>query len=171
VLTSRGPELFDRVILATHSDQALRMLADTTTAEQEVLGAIGYQRNIATLHTDERMLPRNPRARASWNYAIAENAHGTTVTYWMNRLQSIETRRPLLVTLNRPEEIDPGMRIAEFEYDHPVFDVPAMAAQRRRAEIQGWRGIYFAGAYWGYGFHEDGVQSALEVVRLLESRR
>ena len=171
VLTGRGPELFDRVIVATHSDQALRMLADASTAEREVLGAIGYQRNIATLHTDERMLPRNPRARASWNYAIAENARGTTVTYWMNRLQSIETRRPLLVTLNRPDEIDPRMRIAEFEYDHPVFDVPAMAAQQRRAEIQGRRGIYFAGAYWGYGFHEDGVQSALEVVRLLESRR
>ena len=95
VLTGRGPELFDRVIVATHSDQALRMLADASTAEREVLGAIGYQRNIATLHTDERMLPRNPRARASWNYAIAENARGTTVTYWMNRLQSIETRRPL----------------------------------------------------------------------------
>ena len=171
VLTGRGPELFDRVIVATHSDQALRMLADASTAEREVLGAIGYQRNIATLHTDERMLPRNPRARASWNYTIAENARGTTVTYWMNRLQSIETRRPLLVTLNRPDEIDPRMRIAEFEYDHPVFDVPAMAAQQRRAEIQGRRGIYFAGAYWGYGFHEDGVQSALEVVRLLESRR
>ena len=93
------------------------------------------------------------------------------MTYWMNRLQSIETRRPLLVTLNRPDEIDARVRIAEFEYDHPVFDVPAMAAQRRRAEIQGRRGIYFAGAYWGYGFHEDGVQSALEVVRLLESRR
>ena len=171
LLTGRGPELFDRVIVATHSDQALRMLADASTAEREVLGAIGYQRNVATLHTDERMLPRNPRARASWNYAIAENARGTTVTYWMNRLQSIETRRPLLVTLNRPDEIDPRLRIAEFEYDHPVFDVPAMAAQLRRAEIQGRRGIYFAGAYWGYGFHEDGVQSAVEVVRLLESRR
>jgi predicted NAD/FAD-binding protein len=94
MLTGRGPELFDRVIVATHSDQALRMLADASTAEREVLGAIGYRRNIATLHTDERMLPRNPRARASWNYAIAENGRGTTVTYWMNRLQSIETRRP-----------------------------------------------------------------------------
>jgi predicted NAD/FAD-binding protein len=171
VLTDRGPELFDRVIVATHSDQALRMLADASIAEREVLGGIGYQRNIATLHTDERMLPRNPRARASWNYAIAENARRTMVTYWLNRLQSIETRRPLLVTLNRPEEIDPRMRIAEYEYDHPVFDIPAMAAQRRRIEIQGRRGVYFAGAYWGYGFHEDGVQSALEVVRLLESRR
>ena len=77
----------------------------------------------------------------------------------------------MLVTLNRSDEIDPRRRIAEFEYDHPVFDVPTMAAQRRRAEIQGRRGIYFTGAYWGYGFHEDGVQSALEVVRLLESRR
>ena len=171
LLTDRGPALFDRVIVATHSDQALRMLADASTAQREVLGAIGYQRNIATLHTDERMLPRNLRARASWNYAIAANARRTTVTYWMNRLQSIETPRPLLVTLNRPDEIDPRRRLAEFEYDHPVFDVPAMAAQRRRTEIQGRRGVYFAGAYWGYGFHEDGVQSALEVVRLLEPNR
>ena len=171
VLTRGGPELFDRVIVATHSDQALRMLADASAAEREVLGSIRYQRNVATLHTDERMLPRNPRARASWNYAIAEDARGTTVTYWMNRLQSIETRRPLLVTLNRSAEIDPRTQIAEFEYHHPVFDVPAMAAQRRRAEIQGRRGLYFAGAYWGYGFHEDGVQSALEVARLVESSR
>jgi predicted NAD/FAD-binding protein len=170
VLTDRGPALFDRVIVATHSDQALRMLADAGTAEREVLGAIAYQRNIATLHMDERMLPRQPRARASWNYAIADNARRATVTYWMNRLQSIETRRPLLVTLNRSDEIDPRMRIAEFEYDHPVFDISSIAAQHRRPEIQGRRGIYFAGAYWGYGFHEDGVQSALEVVRLLESR-
>ena len=171
VLTDRGPELYDRVIVACHSDQALRMLADASPTEREILGAIGYQRNIATLHTDERMLPRNPRARASWNYAMAEHARGTTVTYWMNRLQSIETRRPLLVTLNRSDEIDPATQIAEFEYDHPVFDVPAIGAQRRRGEIQGRRGIYFAGAYWGYGFHEDGVQSALEIVRLIDSLR
>lgn len=171
VLTDRGPANFDRVIVATHSDQALRMLSDADAAERKILGAISYQRNTATLHTDERMLPRNTRARASWNYAIAENARRTTVTYWMNRLQSIESRRPLLVTLNRPDEIDPRMRLAEFEYDHPVFDLPAMAAQRCRGLLQGRRGIYFAGAYWGYGFHEDGVQSALEVVRLLESRR
>jgi predicted NAD/FAD-binding protein len=169
VLSGRGPELFDRVVVATHSDQALRMLADASSAEREILGSISYQRNVATLHKDERMLPRNARARASWNYAIADNARRATVTYWMNRLQSIDTRLPLLVTLNRPDEIEPRLRIAEFEYEHPVFDIPAIVAQRRRAEIQGRRGLYFAGAYWGYGFHEDGVQSALEVVRLLES--
>ncbi|HEY1738475.1 MAG TPA: FAD-dependent oxidoreductase, partial [Acidimicrobiia bacterium] len=135
LLTARGPELFDRVIVAAHSNQALRMLADASRDERAVFGAIRYQRNIATLHTDARMLPHNRRARASWNYAIAAQEHRATVTYSMNRLQAIETSRPLLVTLNRPGEIDDRLRLAEFEYDHPVFDLPAMAAQQRRGEI------------------------------------
>ncbi len=94
-----------------------------------------------------------------------------TVTYWMNRLQSIESTRPILVTLNRRSAIDDAAVLAELEYHHPVFDVGAMAAQRRRHEIQGGRGVYFAGAYWGYGFHEDGVQSAREVVAAIEAGR
>ena len=171
VLTNRGPELFDRVIIATHSDHALRLLSDPSDRVREILGAIRYQANVATLHTDARMLPRNPRARASWNYAVGTGARRAAVTYWMNRLQSIETSRPLLVSLNRSDEIDPSTRLAEFVYDHPVFDLAAMTAQQRRAEIQGDDGLYFVGAYWGYGFHEDGVQSALDVVRRIESRR
>ncbi len=168
VLTDRGPEWFDRVIIAAHSDQALEMLGDPTPAEQSVLGAIGYQPNTATLHTDERMLPKQPRARASWNYAVDPGSQRATVTYWMNSLQRIASTRPLLVTLNRTDAIAPEQVLAEILYQHPVFDAPAMQAQRRRHEIQGARGIYFAGAYWGYGFHEDGVQSALEVVRAIE---
>lgn len=164
VLTERGPESFDRVIVAGHSDQALRLLGDATPAERDVLGAIGYQRNTATLHTDARMLPANPRARASWNYAVDAGDSGATVTYWMNRLQRLDCPLPILVTLNRRDGIDDRHVLAELEYDHPVFDGAAMAAQRRRHEIQGRRGIHFAGAYWGYGFHEDGVQSGREVV-------
>jgi len=171
LLTEQGPESFDRVIVATHSDQALRMLADSTPAERAVLGAIRYQRNTTTLHTDERMLAAEPRARASWNYTVRVGAQRATVTYCMNSLQSIESTRPLLVTLNRRDEIDERSVLAEFEYAHPVFDAAAMSAQRRRDEIQGTRGIYFAGAYWGYGFHEDGVQSARAVVRAMGAER
>jgi predicted NAD/FAD-binding protein len=171
VLTERGPETFDRVIIAAHSDQALRMLGDATPGERSILGAIGYQSNVATLHTDERMLPTNRRARASWNYAVGAQDRSATVTYWMNRLQSIESRRPLLLTLNRRDAIDDQRVLVELEYDHPVFDAAAISAQRRRHEIQGHRGIYFAGAYWGYGFHEDGVQSAREVVHAIGGAR
>jgi predicted NAD/FAD-binding protein len=171
VLTDRGPESFDRVVVATHSDQALRMLGAPTTAERSILGAISYRRNEATLHTDDRMLPRNRRARASWNYSIEPGGRGATVTYWMNRLQRIESSRPLLVTLNRRDAIDDAAVLADIEYFHPVFDRAALSAQRRRHEIQGRRGIFFAGAYWGYGFHEDGVQSGHEVVRAIRGER
>jgi len=171
VLSARGPETFDRVVLATHSDQALGLLADPSPAEREILGAIRYQPNVATLHTDERFLPRTHRARASWNYHLtADSARRATLTYWMNNLQGLESRHQILVTLNRDDEIDPERRLHRDEYAHPVFDGPALAAQRRRPEIQGVRGTYFAGAWWEYGFHEDGVRSALDVCRHLEPR-
>jgi len=164
---THGLETFDRVIVAGHSDQALRLLSDASPAEHEILGAIGYQPNVATLHTDERFLPRTRRARASWNYhlGVAGEERRATLTYWMNALQSLESEHEILVTLNRHDEIDPDRVLAHFDYDHPVFDAAAMAAQARRHEIQGVNGTFFAGAYWGYGFHEDGVRSALDVCR------
>ena len=163
-----GLETFDRVILASHSDQALRLLSDASPAEHDILGAIGYQPNVATLHTDERFLPRAERARASWNYHLTGDAdRGATLTYWMNRLQDLDSDHQLLVTLNRHDEIDPATVLGRYEYDHPVFDAGAMAAQARRHEIQGVNGTFFAGAYWSYGFHEDGVRSALDVCRHL----
>jgi predicted NAD/FAD-binding protein len=166
ITATHGPETFDAVILAGHSDQSLELLGDPTTAERDILGAIGYQPNLVTLHTDSRLLPQEPRARASWNYHLgAGSGREATLTYWMNNLQSIDSSHDFLVTLNRAEEIDRTTVLAEFEYDHPVFDAAAMAAQRRRTEIQGDRGTFFAGAYWGYGFHEDGVVSALDVCR------
>ena len=159
-----APEAFDAVVLAGHSDQSLELLGDPSPAEREVLGAIRYQPNLATLHTDARLLPRQPRARASWNYHLgAGSGREATLTYWMNRLQGLESSHDILVTLNRADEVDPRKVIADVEYDHPVFDAGALAAQRRRPEIQGTRGTFFAGAYWGYGFHEDGVRSALDV--------
>ncbi len=166
VVSNLGPETFDAVILAGHSDQSLDLLGDPSPAERDILGAIRYQANVATLHTDSSMLPRTERARASWNYHLgAGSERDATLTYWMNALQSIDSRHDLLVTLNRPDDIDRSTVLAEFDYDHPVFDGEAMAAQRRRPEIQGDRGTFFAGAYWGYGFHEDGVRSALDVCR------
>jgi predicted NAD/FAD-binding protein len=159
---------FDHVVIATHSDQALRLLADPTPAEREILGAIRYQPNRATLHTDARLLPRSRRAWASWNYhRLAEDRGQAAVTYFMNRLQGIDSPTPILVTLNRDDAIDPARVLATFDYDHPVLDAAAVRAQGRHGEISGRQGTSFAGAYWGFGFHEDGVQSALRVCRAL----
>jgi uncharacterized protein len=159
-----GPEAFDEVILALHSDQALAVLADPSPAEAEVLGAIRYQPNDVILHTDPSLLPSRPRARASWNFHLEEEPPGrTTVTYHMNRLQSLRARRDYCVTLNRTEAIDPERVIGARELSHPVFTKAALAAQGRWPEVSGVRRTHYCGAYWGFGFHEDGVQSALRV--------
>jgi predicted NAD/FAD-binding protein len=159
-----GPESFDEVIVATHSDQALAMLADPSPAEAEVLGSIPYQPNEVVLHTDASLLPRRRRARASWNFHLQdEPADRTTVTYHMNRLQSLHADRDFCVTLNRTAAIDPERVIGARELSHPVFTHAALAAQRRWGEISGVRRTHYCGAYWGFGFHEDGVQSGLRV--------
>jgi predicted NAD/FAD-binding protein len=158
------PERFDHVVLATHSDQALTMLADATDREHEILGAIPYQRNEAVLHTDRRLLPRRRRAWASWNYHLLSEPTGmTTVTYHMNRLQSIAADREFCVTLNRTEAIEPAAILQTIAYEHPVFTSAGARAQARHHEISGRNRTQFAGAYWGWGFHEDGVVSALRV--------
>jgi len=164
VLTRAGPELFDAVVIAAHSDQALELLGDPTRQEREILGAIRYQPNRATLHTDERLLPRNRRAWASWNYhRLIEQPELATLTYRLRSLQGIQSRDELLVTLNRDDAIRDEQVIARFDYAHPVFDAGAIAAQRRQHELNGERRTWYCGAYWGYGFHEDGVQSAVRV--------
>jgi len=163
-----GAERFDAVVLATHSDQALALLADSSNREREILGAIPYQRNDAVLHTDPAMLPRCRRARASWNYHLRSDPTGPpAVTYHLNRLQSLDADVELCVTLNRADEIEPARIIARFDYAHPVFTHAGIAAQRRHGEISGGRRTHYCGAYWGWGFHEDGVQSALRVAREL----
>jgi predicted NAD/FAD-binding protein len=155
-------EDFDEVVIATHSDQALTMLADPSEPEREVLGAIPYQRNEAVLHTDTSLLPRRRSAWSSWNFHLAkEPPRGSTVTYWMNNLQRLRAEREYLLTLNRSEEIDPAKVLRRFEYDHPVYTAAGVAAQARHAEISGVRRTHYCGAYWGWGFHEDGVVSAL----------
>jgi predicted NAD/FAD-binding protein len=157
-------ERFDHVVIATHSDQARRMLTDATDREHELLTAIPYRRNEAVLHTDERLLPRRRRAWASWNYhLLGEVASRPALTYWMNNLQSLDADREFCVTLNRTESIDPSKVIATIPYAHPVYTPDAVTAQRSREEICGAARTHFCGAYWGWGFHEDGVASALRV--------
>ena len=166
VVGPAGLELFDHVVVATHSDQALLLLSDPDRSERQILGAISYQPNRATLHTDARLLPRNRRAWASWNYHRLEaDTDEATLTYHLNQLQAISSKTPVLVTLNRDDAIDPALVLARMDYAHPVLNAAAVAAQARRAEISGARRTWFCGAYWGYGFHEDGVASAVEVCR------
>jgi predicted NAD/FAD-binding protein len=158
------PERFDEVVIAAHSDQALALLADPTDREWEILGALPFQGNEAVLHSDARMLPRRRRAWASWNYHLLD--HGgdrATVTYHMNRLQSLHADRELCVTLNRTEAIDPAKVIRVIPYAHPVYTAAGNRARARRAEISGRNRTHYCGAYWGCGFHEDGVVSALAV--------
>jgi len=167
----RDPEAFDAVVIACHSDQALRMLADPTDAERAVLGAIPYQENTAVLHTDRRFLPRRKLAWAAWNYHLPRDdgrrarPARVSLTYSMNILQSLDAPVEFLVTLNRDADIDPKTILRRITYHHPLYTREGVAAQARHAEISGQRQTYYCGAYWRFGFHEDGVVSALEVCK------
>jgi predicted NAD/FAD-binding protein len=155
-------EDFDEVVIAAHADQALAMLADPSEAEREILGAIPFQRNETVLHTDASLLPRRRTAWASWNFHLSKPPTGrSTVTYWMNNLQRLRADREFLVTLNREEEIDPAKILRRFTYEHPVYTAEGVRAQGQHAEISGVRRTHYCGAYWGWGFHEDGVLSAI----------
>ena len=174
VVSARGceQERFDAVVIATHSDQALALLGDPSERERELLEAVPYQRNEAVLHTDRSLLPRRRRAWASWNYHLdADGAGGCTVTYHMNRLQSLRAEEEFCVTLNRTAAIDPERIIRTIDYSHPVYTPAGVAAQSRHEEISGHNRTHYCGAYWGWGFHEDGVNSALRVAREIGARR
>ncbi|HEY6730071.1 MAG TPA: FAD-dependent oxidoreductase [Solirubrobacterales bacterium] len=164
-------EEFDQVVVATHSDQALALLGDPSEAEREVLGAIPYQHNEAVLHTDASLMPRRRAAWSSWNFHLAEEpAAGSTVTYWMNNLQRLRTDRHYFVTLNQSERIDPAKVIHRVSYDHPIYTKEGVAAQARHAEISGTtHRTHYCGAYWGWGFHEDGVVSALRACEAINT--
>jgi predicted NAD/FAD-binding protein len=169
-VTPRGgaPERFDEVVIAAHADQALAMLVDPSDRERELLGSFPYQRNEAVLHTDARLLPRRRRAWASWNYhLLAEPTGLPTVTYDMNRLQALRSDTQFCVTLNRTDAIDPEKTIRTIPYAHPVYTRAGVAAQKRHDEVSGPRRTHFCGAYWGWGFHEDGVVSAIRVAEAL----
>jgi predicted NAD/FAD-binding protein len=159
--TARGDvERFDYVVFACHSDQALAMLEQPTRSEREILGAFPYQENETLLHTDARMLPKARLARAAWNYhALAKPQDRVAVTYDMNVLQSLDAPEPFMVTLNRGGDIDPATVLHAATFHHPVYTPGAVAAQARRAEISGANRSFYCGAYWRYGFHEDGALS------------
>jgi predicted NAD/FAD-binding protein len=157
---------YDHVVLACHANQSLHMLADPDRYEREILRAFPYQPNVAVLHTDDSVLPKRRHAWASWNYHVpSEAADRVSVTYDLNRLQSLELPGPLCLTLNPNSLIDESKVLKRFEFSHPTFTSESLAAQRRFSEINGRREVSFCGAYWGYGFHEDGVNSALAVTR------
>jgi predicted NAD/FAD-binding protein len=166
-----GVEHFDEVVIATHSDQALRMLSDPSAGERELLGAIPYQPNRTVLHTDESVMPRRRAAWACWNYRLKNGEPGgATLTYDMNRLQTLSCRRRFFVSLNMQDLIDPEKVLAEFDYEHPVFTPESVAAQDHWHEISGVRRTHYCGAYWRNGFHEDGAFSGLRAADAVRSR-
>ena len=157
-------ETFDHVVFACHADQALSILGDPTRAEQEVLGALPFQPNDVVLHTDTTVLPQSRRAWASWNYRVGDDPGApAAVTYNMNKLQTLSAPATYCVTLNATESIDPDTIVYRTRFDHPMYTLEGIAAQQRHAEISGWGHTHFCGAYWGFGFHEDGVRSAVKV--------
>ena len=163
---TNGSDHFDEVILACHADQAMRMLSDASPTERSMLSEFPYTSSVATLHTDEALLPKSRRAWSSWNYHVRSGAgNNSTLTYNMNMLQSIESAKTFLVTLNSEDLIDPSKQIARFEYSHPSFTVRRDAVQSQHDQMIRRRRTSFCGAWWGAGFHEDGVNSALAVCR------
>lgn len=165
-----GREHFDAVILAGHSDQSLALLDEPTPAEHELLGAIRYQPNVAVLHTDAALLPRRQAAWAAWNYESGGDGTAVCLHYLLNRLQPLPWRQPVIVSLNPLREPDPARVIGRYSYAHPVFDDAAVRAQARLAEIQGVGGVWFAGAWTRYGFHEDGLLSGLKAAQQVIAR-
>lgn len=162
--------MFDHVVIATHADQALSLLADADESEQSLLGAFQYTRNAAVLHSDARLMPDRRAVWSSWNYLSEPGAKGTEqlcVTYWMNKLQHLDEATPLFVTLNPSRPIDRTKIIQTFDYAHPLFNADAMEAQKRLWSLQGRRNTWFCGAHFGSGFHEDGIQSGLAVAEAL----
>ncbi|MGC6517118.1 MAG: NAD(P)/FAD-dependent oxidoreductase [Candidatus Puniceispirillaceae bacterium] len=167
-LPDEGEIFFDKVIMAAHADESLALMSDANEQEKEILSCFGFQPNEVILHSDETLMPQRKATWAAWNYLTSsDNNPQLSVTYWMNKLQSIEKDKPLFVTLNpftRPEE---SLTHRVFSYDHPIFDKAAILAQNRLGEIQGQNHLYFCGAWTKYGFHEDGLSSAIKVVKSL----
>ena len=165
---------FDQVVIAAHADQALAMLANPTPEETRLLGAFRYSTNDAILHGDTRLMPRRRRAWASWNYIGGDQQDGDsglTVTYWMNNLQSLPEERPLFVTLNPNREIDASKIYRTQRFEHPIIDTAATNAQQQLPSLQGQKHIWYCGAYFGAGFHEDGLQAGLAVAEAISGRR
>jgi uncharacterized protein len=168
IQSAAGTEHFEEVVLACHSDQALRLLRDASDVERSILGAMTYQPNEAVLHTDASLLPKRRKAWAAWNVYIPRvPSEACAVSYCMNLLQDFESPEPFVVTLNRSSAIDPQKVLRTMQYHHPVYTHASVAAQQRKSDIQGKHHTWFAGAYWGWGFHEDGMRSAVDVAHAM----
>jgi predicted NAD/FAD-binding protein len=170
LITPQGPESFDAVVFACHSDQALQLLGDgATAAERRLLGAIRYHPNTAVLHTDAALLPRRRRAWAAWNYERGRDTQQVCLHYLINRLQPLPWQQPVIVSMNPVREPDPAKVLRRLAYAHPVFDQSALRAQQRLASLQGQQRSWFCGAWCGYGFHEDGLKAGLAVAESLQA--
>ena len=169
---AQGDVRYDQVVLATHADQALRLLSPPTAEERQVLGAFRYSSNLAVLHTDASLMPRRRAAWSAWNHLGRRNApDGFCVTYWMNELQGLPKGQDYFVTLNPCRTPDPAKVLGRFDYEHPLFDSASLKAQRELWSLQGEGGVWFCGAHFGAGFHEDGLQSGLAVAEQLGGGR
>ncbi|MYN41371.1 FAD-dependent oxidoreductase [Duganella sp. FT109W] len=172
VETGAQTEIFDAVVLATHAPATLAMLSDASADERAILGAVRYQPNTAWLHTDARLMPQRRKVWSAWNYLSTHQTDGSRpvcVSYWLNQLQSLPFSTPVVVTLNPPTPPAADTVLARFEYDHPIMDQPAIDAQQALARIQGTNGLWYAGAWTGYGFHEDGLKSALRIAAAFDA--
>lgn len=169
---SAGSEEFDAVVMATHAPNTLALLPEASETERAILGAVRYQPNTAWLHTDERLMPRRRKVWSAWNYlsgAASAGQRPVCVSYWLNQLQALPFASPVIVTLNPHTPPDGDKLLAKFEYDHPIMDQATVRAQQQLAQIQGDGGIWYAGAWTGYGFHEDGLKSALRIAAAFDA--
>ncbi len=167
-----GLGVFEKVIIATHSDQALKLLKEPTSLQTCILSSIPYQKNIAVLHKDKNLMPIHKKAWASWNYLIKpENTKQAILTYYMNKLQGIRSEEDFFVTLNSDDQIAPEKIIQTFEYHHPQFSLDSQTAQKQHRALNQEGNIHFCGAYWGFGFHEDGVKSGLRVCEQITGKK
>ena len=170
--TSGRTETFDHAVIATHADDALRLIDSPTLEEERLLGAFRYSENSVLLHTDPQLMPVRKCVWSSWNYlGTSDNPSTATITYWMNALQPLRTRQNIFISLHPEAKIADGAELQRFVYHHPIFDRPALSAQRQLWNLQGRNGRWFAGSYFGYGFHEDGLQSGLAVAEEFGSAR
>ncbi|MYM81021.1 FAD-dependent oxidoreductase [Duganella sp. FT50W] len=172
VATATQTEAFDEVVLATHAPTTLALMADASADERAILGAVRYQPNTAWLHTDARLMPQRRKVWSAWNYLSSHQSDGSRpvcVSYWLNQLQSLPFSTPVVVTLNPPSPPAADKVLARFEYDHPIMDQPAIDAQQALSGIQGQGGLWYAGAWTGYGFHEDGLKSALRIAAAFDT--
>ena len=162
---------YDKVVIATHADEALSLITDPTPEEKSILANFKYKNNIAIIHTDESLMPKNKKAWSSWNSSVnKENTSETSITYWLNLLQNLKTNKNIFLSLNPFLKIDPKKIISKVKFTHPYYDKEALENQNRLKNIQNKKNLLFCGSYFGYGFHEDGIKSSLEMIKSFNDR-